>query len=314
MIAERFSGFRSTMTDNNRRQAFVPDGAIVIENPVGTAPSFVVEHAGGMVISLPGVPREMKFLMTERVVPFLREQYALGTNVIKARVLRTAGIGESALDDLIGTALLEAANPTVGLAAHSGQVDVRIAAKAESVESADAMIALVEADLRRRIEPYIFGIDEDTIEVALIGALKARDGRVAVCEAGVGDAVSRRLIASSGGAGVLARAEQYADSDTLSGVLLQEPTQSLRSLAEQAARSIREETGALVGIAVVSRAGDALDRSDAEEGSAVAVATASELRSRAYGFGGSSDTAEVWTGTWAMSMAWRMLAETMDAG
>src|SRR5690349_7594823 len=93
-IAERFANFRAKMTENNQRQAFLPDNAILIENPVGTAPSFIVEHAGSVVISVPGVPREMKFLMTESVVPYLQEHFNLGKGIIKARVLRTAGIGE----------------------------------------------------------------------------------------------------------------------------------------------------------------------------------------------------------------------------
>jgi nicotinamide-nucleotide amidase len=144
-IAERFAGFRAQMTENNRRQAFLPDNAMVIENPVGTAPSFVVEHNNSVVISLPGVPREMKYLLAERVVPYLHDRFNLGSGVIKARVLRTAGIGESALDAAIGNEILQASNPTVGLAAHAGQVDVRITAKAESVDQADHMIAEVEA-------------------------------------------------------------------------------------------------------------------------------------------------------------------------
>lgn len=313
-IAQRFAGFRGTMTENNRRQAFVPDNAIIIENPVGTAPSFIVEHGDGVVISLPGVPREMKFLMNEGVVPYLREKFALGTNVIKAKVLRTAGIGESALDDLIGTALLEAANPTVGLAAHSGQVDVRITAKAESVEEADAMIAVVETELRSRIDPYVFGIDDAAIESALVSALKSQGGRVAVCEAGIGDTVSRRLIAESGGASVLARAEQFADRSALCVAVDGDPNGSLRTLAEKAAQAVREATGALVGIAVVSHGDDTQDHADTVEGSAIGVATAREVRSRVWGFGGNSETAESWTGTWAMSTAWRMVTELGDAG
>src|SRR6185369_6662300 len=93
-IAERFTNFRAQMTENNQRQAFLPDNAILIENPVGTAPSFIVEHAGSVVISVPGVPREMKYLMTESVIPYLQEHFNLGKGIIKARVLRTAGIGE----------------------------------------------------------------------------------------------------------------------------------------------------------------------------------------------------------------------------
>ena len=143
-IAERFKGFRSQMTENNKRQAYVPDNAVIIENPVGTAPSFVVEYDDRVVISLPGVPREMKFLMNEKVVPYLRQKFGITNQIIKEKILKVAGIGESSLDDAIGTTLLEASNPTVGLAAHSGQIDVRIAAKAETTDQADTLIAIVK--------------------------------------------------------------------------------------------------------------------------------------------------------------------------
>ncbi|MBZ0304441.1 MAG: competence/damage-inducible protein A, partial [Anaerolineae bacterium] len=77
-IAERFASFRVQMTENNKRQAYLPDNALLIENPVGTAPAFAVEHEGKVVISLPGVPREMKYLMGEKVIPYLRSHYNLG--------------------------------------------------------------------------------------------------------------------------------------------------------------------------------------------------------------------------------------------
>ena len=74
-IAERFRGFGSEMTENNRQQAYLPKGAILIENPVGTAPAFIAESPRGAVISLPGVPREMKYLMRESVEPYLLRKY-----------------------------------------------------------------------------------------------------------------------------------------------------------------------------------------------------------------------------------------------
>ena len=133
-IEERFRGFGVEMTANNRQQAYLPERATLIENPVGTAPAFLVESERGMVISLPGVPREMKYLVTESVIPDLLRKYELG--VIVARTLRTAGIGESSLDDKIGKDILSERNPSVGLAAHHGAVDVRITAKAESIRQA----------------------------------------------------------------------------------------------------------------------------------------------------------------------------------
>jgi molybdopterin-biosynthesis enzyme MoeA-like protein len=110
-------------------------GSIAVENPVGTAPSFIVETDAKAVISLPGVPREMEYLVQHALLPYLKKRFNL-TGVIKSRVLHTAGVGESQIDDLIGD-LERLSNPTVGLAAHSGQVDARITVKADTLERAD---------------------------------------------------------------------------------------------------------------------------------------------------------------------------------
>jgi nicotinamide-nucleotide amidase len=309
-IAERFAGFRAQMTENNRRQAYLPDNAIVIENPVGTAPSFIVEHGEGVVISVPGVPREMKFLMTEKVVPYLRQRFDL-KELIKARVLRTAGIGESALDDLIGTELLEGSNPTVGLAAHSGQVDVRITAKAESEAEVDRMIGETERLLRERIDQYVFGVDAETVEMALVADLRSANARVAISETGLEGAIHQPLLKAKGG-DLIASAETYAHPDALRKRLGVDPSVPLRELAEQAARAVAESTSAEVGIAIVSLPDVVEDHADSDVGSAVAVYTNGETRSRSYGFGAKSDSALRWTGTWTASTAWRMFKESLN--
>src|SRR5690606_37729704 len=126
-LKARFARFGSQMTENNLQQVMIPQGATLIENPVGTAPGFIVETAQGTVIALPGVPREMKHLMTETVLPYLRRR-AGNTGIIRRRILRTIGIGESAIDHRLRD-LMDSANPTVGLAAHTAQCDVRIAAR-----------------------------------------------------------------------------------------------------------------------------------------------------------------------------------------
>ena len=155
-IAERFRGFGVNMTANNRRQAFLPQTATAIENPVGTAPAFAVETERGMVVSLPGVPREMKFLMSSAVVPYLLQKYDLG--IIVARTLRTAGIGESSLDSKIGAAILSAGNPSVGLAAHHGSVDVRITAKADTRRKALQLLDEMQAKLNAKISEHVYGM------------------------------------------------------------------------------------------------------------------------------------------------------------
>jgi nicotinamide-nucleotide amidase len=310
-IAERFSGFRVNMTENNRRQAYLPQAALVIENPVGTAPSFIVEIGNNIIISLPGVPREMKFLMIERVIPYMRERYQLG--VIKAHILRTAGIGESMLDDLIGEDLLQASNPTVGLAAHSGVVDVRITAKGDSPEEADRMIAEVEKQLRTRIGSYVFGTGDETIEHALINRLYARGIRLAVSETGIGGAISSRLQKSPAYKDVLAAEYNYRDPDALRSALNVDEEITLRDLAHLAAEKICAESGAKIGLAVVSNPDQMNDHADQEAGTAVAVHTSGETSSRVYGFGGQADVAQSWTSTWAMARAWQMLQSSEDA-
>jgi competence/damage-inducible protein CinA-like protein len=195
-IRARFARYGRLPTENNRRQAYIPRGAIAMENPVGTAPSFIVETGGRCVISLPGVPREMEYLLAHSVLPYLRQRYHL-TGIIKARLLHTAGTGESLIDERIGD--LEAlSNPTVGLAAHSGQVDVRITAKADSEAEADALIAGVEAELRLRLGDWIYGADEDTLEGAALRSVAAHGWTLAVVESGLGGELVRRLGAANG--------------------------------------------------------------------------------------------------------------------
>ncbi len=132
-IESRFRKLGRIPTENNRRQAFIPEGAVAIENPVGTAPIFIMEMNSQVVIALPGVPREMSFLMEWKVLPYLRQHFHLH-EVIRTRLLHTVGVGESQIDDLIDD-LEKLSNPTVGLTAHSGQVDVRITVKADSGRS-----------------------------------------------------------------------------------------------------------------------------------------------------------------------------------
>ena len=310
-IAARFGTFRVQMTENNKRQAYVPEDAIIIENPVGTAPSFVVDVGNKCVISLPGVPREMKFLFTEKVVPYLRERYGLTSEIIKARLLKVAGIGESQLGEMIGTELQEASNPTVGLAAHSGQIDVRITAKATTEFEADQMIGEVEAQLRALIGSYVFGVDKDTIESALVNQLRADASGIAVTEVGIDPVISGRIEKTDGGVGVLLKIEHYDTPDDLAAAL-KTSAQPIRTLAEQAAKALAAAAQARVAVAVVAFP-DINEQADSGEGSALAVVVGDQVRSRVYGFGGESETAKQWTGTWAMSMAWRMLREMNGA-
>jgi competence/damage-inducible protein CinA-like protein len=195
-IQTRFSRLGRLPTENNRRQAYVPKGAIAIENPVGTAPIFILEHHSHLIISLPGVPREMEYLMQHAIIPYLRQQYDLHT-IIKSRVLHTVGIGESQIDDLISD-LEVLSNPTVGLAAHSGQLDVRITVKAESDEESAALISPVEKILRNRLGDCIYGVDQESLEQIAMQSIESHHWTLAVIEAGLNGYLLRRLAEADG--------------------------------------------------------------------------------------------------------------------
>ncbi len=150
-IQVRFSRFGREASENNKQQAFIPIGAQVLDNPNGSAPAFLVEHEGKIVISMPGVPREMIHIMEKSVLPYLGKIND-GGGVIKIRILHTAGISESRIDERIAD-LEEQRNPTVGLAAHTGAVDIRLTAKASGQEKASKMLDELEAVRRMSTAP-----------------------------------------------------------------------------------------------------------------------------------------------------------------
>lgn len=195
-VKERYRRFCRVPTENNKRQAYVPQGAIAVENPVGTAPAFIVETENCSIIALPGVPREMEHLMEHQVIPYLSQRLDL-KSVIKSRLIHTSGVGESQIDDRIGDLeLLD--NPTVGLAAHSGRVDIRITAKASSDDEAQGMIEEIEKQVVERLGDWIFGADEDTLEQAALSHLKSKGWTLAVVEAGLDGELIHRLASASG--------------------------------------------------------------------------------------------------------------------
>ncbi len=179
-IESFFASFGSQMSDNNRRQAYLPENCIPIENPVGTAPAFIVEDDKGAIITLPGVPREMRYLMEHAVVPYLEKRMGQ-RQVMVTQVLRTVGVGESRIDQAIAD-LETSTNPTVGLSAHPGQTDVRIVAKATTAPEAEALVADFEDTIRRRLGAAIYATGNATLEAVIAGLLEERDATVAVAE------------------------------------------------------------------------------------------------------------------------------------
>ncbi len=265
-IAAFFNRRGRVMTDNNRKQAFVPAGSQVIHNPVGTAPCFLLEQDGHILISLPGVPFEMKHLMQTQVLPLLRERFHL-SGIIKSRVLHTCSIGESALSHYF-TDLMGSANPTVGTAAHPGQTDIRITAKAESEAQVMQLIEPMERELRARIGRWIYGVDADTLPGIVCGLLHEQHLTLGtyetVCAGQLGSWMAQETAAPGCYLGSVALTHPI--NDLLSAPLeaLRTNPESSQEEADQAANAVRQILHSDLGLAVTGRSEqDAADDSPA---------------------------------------------------
>jgi nicotinamide-nucleotide amidase len=308
-IEARFKRWGARMSENNRRQAFMPTGALPIENPVGTAPCFIVETERGVVISLPGVPREMAYLLENEVLPYLRRRFDLHA-VIKTRILRTAAMGESRIDAALND-LLSATNPTIGLAAHPGQTDVRLTAKAENQEDADRLIAPLEAEVRRRLGPVIYGTGTETVEEVLLRHLDEAGLTLAVAEAGTGGLLTNRLSTAPGSATLFGGGFVANDPPTLGRTLQIAPggttTSHLEEFARRAALRLARSRQRL-GLVVLTLPRPSSDEATSAGGTIIALATPEGVDVRRLGYGGHAAHIAVWASTHAMEITRRWLA------
>jgi len=188
-------GFR--MVENNRKQAYIPEGSIPIENPKGTAPGFILETQNGAVISIPGVPVEMEYLIENRVIPYLRNRFEIKRQVIQYKVLRACGLGESAIGLQIKDLMRESQNPSVGTLASIGDIRIRITAKAEHPEEASNLIQKMEKEIRNRLGALIYGVDNETLHGNIVKELERLTLTLSVAETLTGGIISQKLASTN---------------------------------------------------------------------------------------------------------------------
>ena len=310
-LQERFARFGVAMTDNNRQQAYIPRGATIIENPVGTAPGFIVEtEQGRAVIAVPGVPREMKHLMTESVLPYLRARLGHAA-IIRRRVLHTIGIGESSIDDQIGD-LMTAANPSVGLAAHTAQVDIRITARAANAAEAEALIDQLEETVRQRLGPYIFSTEaEETIELVVARLLHAQGATLALLESNTSGQIGARLASALAEQNPVAAAWRWGTEEQPSALTL--PTSVDPFSADgvgMLAERVRNAGQATLGVAVMGSSGEDEGIYGQRRGETwIAIADAHQVTTHRYGFGGRDEYSQERLGNQVLMLLWRMFEQ-----
>jgi competence/damage-inducible protein CinA-like protein len=193
-IRQMFAAMGRTMPENNLKQALLPEGSIVIPNALGTAPGFrldiVRDGRVGRCFALPGVPREMKPMLEERILPLLQE--LRGTrDVYRSHTFQTFGISESALDELVAGAV----DPALGRIAFRAafpQISVRVTVHGPP-EGVDARLSEAAERMRERVGPYCYGEGDVTMEAA-VGELLTRNGAtIALAESCTGGLIGHRL-------------------------------------------------------------------------------------------------------------------------
>jgi nicotinamide-nucleotide amidase len=171
-LRNRFAGRGQSMPERNLKQAWLIPSARAIPNPRGTAPGWWAEKDGKLIIAMPGPPAEMTRMWEEEVAPeLLSRQPGI---VLVTRTIKTAGIGEGQLDEMISP-LLKSANPSIGVYARADGVHVRLGAKAATQDEARALIAPVEAELRQILHPHVWGTDAETFE-SIVGRMLSERG------------------------------------------------------------------------------------------------------------------------------------------
>jgi nicotinamide-nucleotide amidase len=251
-----FTGRGRDMPANNLRQCDIPVGAEPISNSIGTAPGIRAPIGDKVVYAVPGVPYEMRLMMSEHVLPDLLRR-AGQQGAIVSRTLKTWGTSESGLAEMIADRVDAQTNPTIAFLARGIEgLSVRLTAKAETPEEAWALIEPEERALRAVLGDLVFGVDDETMESVVLDLLRKRGMTLGVAESLTGGLVAARLVNTAGTSDVLRGGIVAYVTDLKRSVL---GVEAERVVSEECAREMasaaRRVLGADVGIAVTGVAG-----------------------------------------------------------
>lgn len=200
-IEKYFSDNNLQMTDNNKRQARVFYQALVIENKVGMAPGMIIKKEKATWVFLPGVPREMKQMTLDDVIPYLKKHYQ--TESLYSETLNFIGIGESHLEEEIIDLIKAQSNPTIAPLATNRGVTIRLTAKADSKAKATKLLIQTKDDILSRVGQYYYGSNNLTIEAKLVELLKENKLTLASAESLTGGKFASNLVSVSGASRIL---------------------------------------------------------------------------------------------------------------
>jgi nicotinamide-nucleotide amidase len=252
-IVSIFKRIGYSMPENNRKQAFIPDGATPIPNEMGTAPGFIIEKDSKVIIALPGVPKELKYLLGKKVIPYLKKYFHLDQDIISSKTLKVTGIGESKVDTQINDLIKENGNPAVGILASPGDISITITARAKSEREAEALIKPIDKEIRSRLGINIYGVNEDTLHGVVINLLNKTGETLSILETFSGGELTGRLQGSPLSplheSIVIGKEEQILSFLNKKGHVLEINKETAESLAKK----IKREGNSSIGLALLGQ-------------------------------------------------------------
>jgi nicotinamide-nucleotide amidase len=298
------------MPDTNYKQAEHPVGAVLIPNAKGTAPGLDLQVRERRIFALPGVPAEMKEMLSGHVVPALVAADG-GGGMLKSRLLRSYGLSESKVAELLADLFEGQSNPTMAFLASAGEIKVRLTAKATTDAEADALIAPLEAEVRDRLGT-VFGADAETVEQLIFDGLAARGWSVGTAESATGGLIVARLTEVPGASAFVRGSVVSYASDVKEKVLgVPEDTLADGVVSEETALAMARGAASLleadVVVGVTGSAGP--DPQEREIGTMViAVVTPESARARTLRLPGDRERVRTYTTTAALHLTRRAIA------
>lgn len=260
-IEARAKAFGFEMTENNKKQALIPEGSFILDNDNGTAPGIVIEdfEKGKLIMLLPGPPSECEPMFHEKAEPYLRR---FTSGALVSHTLNIFGLGESKVESILREIMLASENPTLAPYAKDGEVQLRVTASgADETECEGLCSELIERIYSTEVGKYIYGIDAGTLEDALVRELISQKKRIAAAESCTGGYVAKRITNVSGSSEVLdGSIVTYANRVkerfvNVSRETLQKYGAVSRQTAIEMARGVRELFGADIGVSTTGVAG-----------------------------------------------------------
>ncbi|MCI8807064.1 MAG: competence/damage-inducible protein A [Oscillospiraceae bacterium] len=257
-IEAYFKRMGREMTENNLSQAYLPEDCSILDNAWGTAPGCAFQSGGAYVVMLPGPPRECLPMFKERAAPWLAR---LSEGVIRSRTLRVFGSTESGVEAIFRDRMNQLTNPTLAPYAKEGEVELRITAKADTAQAADALIAPVEAEVRSVLGDLVYGADVSGLEQVVLELARARGLTLGTAESCTGGLIAKRLTDIPGSACVFKGGVVSYHCEVKAGVLgvdqalLDEKGAVCAEVAEEMALGAKKALGCDLAVAVTGVAG-----------------------------------------------------------